>query len=147
METIYDSRPASPWRVLTRIVWYALDLLIALLALRLVLKLLGANTAAGFTQFIYSFTSPFASPFAGVIPPTVIPGESVMEWSTLLAMLVYWIIAGAIVRLLALGNSPATTVHPANHPHMRETKTVTITKDEDTTSISNDRRASVRNKT
>lgn len=106
MEQYNTTRRSDAWRVLTQIVWYALDLIVALLALRIVLRLLGANPQAGFTQFVYNLTYPFYAPFSGVIPSTVLPGNNnVMEWSSLLAMLVYWIIAGALVRIIALGRN------------------------------------------
>jgi hypothetical protein len=91
----------------TQIVWYLLDLLEALLLFRFILKLLGANPAAAFTQIIYALTAPFVLPFAAVFRTSHVIGAT-FEWTTLLAMLVYWLIAWAIVRLLVMGK-PVTT--------------------------------------
>ncbi len=91
----------------TQIVWYILGIVETLLMFRFVLKLLGANTAAGFTKFIYGITYIFAEPFLSVFRRTQVEG-SIFEWSTLLAMLVYWIIAIGIIRLFLMGKSVST---------------------------------------
>ncbi len=91
----------------TQIVWYILGILEALLAFRFVLKLLGANSAAGFTSFIYNVTYPFAAPFLNVFKITKVEG-SVFEWTTLLAMLVYWLLAMAIARMFVMGKTVST---------------------------------------
>lgn len=86
----------------TQIVWYIFYIIETVLAFRFLLKLLGANTGASFTQFIYSISAPFANPFRNVVD-TASVGQSVFEWGTLLALLVYWIVAWGIVRLLVMG--------------------------------------------
>lgn len=91
----------------TQIVWYIIGLLEVLLAFRFVLKLLGANSVAGFTSFIYGVTFPFATPFLNVFGITKIEG-SIFEWTTILAMLVYWIIAFGIIKLLLIGKTVST---------------------------------------
>lgn len=91
----------------TQAVWYILGIMEVLLAFRFVLKLLGANPGAGFTSFIYGVTQPFASPFLNVFRVTQVEG-SVLEWTTLLAMLVYWLIAYAIIKLLIIGKPVST---------------------------------------
>lgn len=91
----------------TQIVWYILGILEVLLAFRFILKLLAANPAAGFTSFIYGVTYPFAQPFLSVFKVQTVKG-SILEWTTLLAMLVYWLIAWAIIKLLLMGKSVST---------------------------------------
>lgn len=97
----------------TQIVWYLVGILEALLAFRFVLKLLGANPAAGFTNFIYSISQPFVSPFLNVfrIPTAPVSSSvsSTLEWTTLLAMLVYFLIALAIVKLMAMSRPVTQT--------------------------------------
>jgi len=90
-----------------QVVWYVLGIIEVLLAFRFVLKLLGANPAAGFTAFIYGITYALAAPFLTVFRTARVEG-SVFEWSTLLAMLVYLIIAWAISKLLLMGRSVST---------------------------------------
>ena len=88
-------------------VWYIVGILEALLAFRFILKLLAANPAAGFTNFIYSVTAPFAAPFLNVFRIPKVEG-SVLEWTTLLAMLVYFLIAYAIVKLFVMSKPVST---------------------------------------
>ncbi len=91
----------------TQVVWYLLGLLEALLAFRFVLKLLAANPNAGFTYFIYTVTYPFVAPFLNVFKINRID-RNVFEWTTLLAMAVYWLLAWAIIKLFVMGRPVST---------------------------------------
>ena len=91
----------------TQAVWYILNVIEGLLLFRFILRLLGANAAAGFTNFIYTLSYPFVAPFINVFRALRF-GNATFEWSTLLAMLVYWLIAWGIVRLIVM-NKPITT--------------------------------------
>jgi len=91
----------------TQIVWYILGIIEVLLAFRFILKLLGANPAAGFTSFIYSVTHIFAVPFLSVFGISKVSG-SVFEWTTILAMFVYWVIAIGIIKLFLMGKTVST---------------------------------------
>jgi len=104
MDSSYTSATTKPIYHSTQVVWYILGLLEALLAFRFVLKLLGANPAAGFSNFIYSVTYAFAAPFLNVFRVTYVEG-SIFEWTTLLAMLVYWMLALAIINLFLMGKT------------------------------------------
>ena len=109
-EHIMDSSNSPSTKILyrgTQIVWYVLGLIEVLLTFRFILKLLAANPEAGFTNFVYVVTYVFASPFLNVFRVTHVAG-SVFEWTTLLAMLVYWIIAIGIVRLFLMGKTVST---------------------------------------
>ena len=91
----------------TQIVWYILGVIEVLLAFRFVLKLLAANAGAGFSSFIYGVTYVFASPFLNVFRLSKVAG-SVFEWTTLLAMLVYWMLAIAIIKIFLMGKTVST---------------------------------------
>jgi uncharacterized protein YggT (Ycf19 family) len=84
-----------------QVIWYILGVIEVLLAFRVVLKLLGANAFSGFTNFIYTVSNPFVAPFAGILRVTATSGV-VLEWSTLIAMVVYAVAAYGIVALLQL---------------------------------------------
>ncbi|MFA5994110.1 MAG: YggT family protein [Parcubacteria group bacterium] len=103
----FNSSSTKPLYRGTQIVWYLFGLLETLLAFRFVLKLLGANPAAGFTDFIYGVTYVFAAPFLSVFRITKVSG-SIFEWTTLLAMLVYWIIAFGIIKLFLMSRTVST---------------------------------------
>lgn len=108
MNSSYTSESTRPLYRGTQIVWYILGIIETLLAFRFVLKLLGANPAAGFAQFIYQVTYVFATPFLSVFQNTRIVAGSVFEWTTLLAMLVYWMIAIGVIKLFLMGRSVST---------------------------------------
>ena len=103
----YTSPTTKPLFRGVQIVRYLFGLLEVLLAFRFILKLAGANPAAGFTSFIYSVTYPFATPFIAVFRITVVEGK-VFEWTTLLAMVVYALIEWGIIRLLLMGKDVST---------------------------------------
>jgi hypothetical protein len=103
----YNSPTTKPLFRGTQVVWYLCALLEILLAFRFFLRLAGANPAAGFTQFIYALSWPFAQPFIAVFSPTVVEGK-VFEWTTLLAMLVYLLIAWGVASLLGMSRTVST---------------------------------------
>lgn len=107
MDSSYTSASTKPLYRGTQIVWYILGLIEALLAFRFVLKLLGANPYAGFSSFIYGVTYAFASPFLNVFRLTQVEGN-IFEWTTLLAMLVYWMVAIGISKLFLMGKTVST---------------------------------------
>lgn len=108
MATIVTDNRVTPLYRGTQVVWYILYVIEALLAFRFVLRLVGANTAAGFTDFIYTLSQPFYQPFANVVRGLRVEG-SVMDWNILLAMLVYWLVAWAIVRLFVMSKPVSST--------------------------------------
>ncbi len=91
----------------TQIVWYILGIIEVLLTFRFVLKLLAANPNAGFSRLIYGITYVFAEPFLSVFRRTQVEG-STFEWSTLLSMLVYWIVAIGIIKIFLISKSVST---------------------------------------
>ena len=92
----------------TQIVWYLFYLIETLLLFRFLLRLIGANPEAAFTQFIYALSFPFAGPFLYVVRSTQVSG-SVFEWTTVIAMIVYWVLAWGIVRLFVMGKPVSRT--------------------------------------
>jgi hypothetical protein len=83
--------------------WFAVVLEITLL-IRFFLKLIEANASNLFAGFLYALTDILLFPFAGILAT---PPHEVFEWSTLIAMVVYWLIFWAIRRfLLILISSP-----------------------------------------
>ncbi len=108
MNSSYTSASTKPIYRGTQIVWYILGLIEVLLAFRFILKLLGANTGAGFTDFIYGTTYAFAAPFLYVFSNDSIAPGNVFEWTTLLAMAVYWIIAVGIIKMFLMGKTVST---------------------------------------
>jgi len=100
----YNSPTTKPLYRGTQIVWYILGIVEALLAFRFVLKLLAANPNAGFSSFIYGVTYIFATPFLNVFRVARVEG-SIVEWTTLLAMFVYWIVAIGIIKIFLMSKT------------------------------------------
>ena len=103
----YNSPSTKPLYRGTQIVWYVLGIVEVLLAFRFVLKLLGANPDAGFSSFIYGVTYVFAAPFLSVFRVTEVAG-SVLEWTTLLAMFFYLVLAYGLIKLFLIGKTVST---------------------------------------
>ncbi len=82
----------------TQLVWLLFGILEALIALRIGLKLIGANPESPVAVFIYGFTSLFLAPFAG-LTGTPTAGGMVLEISSVIAMVVYALIAWALERI------------------------------------------------
>jgi YGGT family len=85
----------------TQIIWLLLGILETLLALRFVLKLIAANPASPIAVFIYGFTGLFLLPFAG-LTGTPSAGGMVLELSTMIAMVVYALLAWGVERIVWL---------------------------------------------
>ena len=103
----YNSPTTKPLYRGTQIVWYILGFVEILLLFRFVLKLLAANSGAGFTKLIYGITNIFAAPFISVFRMTKVEG-SVFEWTTLLAMFVYFIVAWGIIKMFLMSKTVST---------------------------------------
>ena len=103
----YNSPSTKPLYRGTQIVWYIMGVLEVLLAFRFLLKLLVANPSAGFSNFIYDVSYPFVVPFLSVFRVSQV-GGNIFEWTTILAMLVYWFIAWGIVELFFMSKTVST---------------------------------------
>jgi hypothetical protein len=84
-----------------QVIWYILAIVEIVLAFRFVLKLLGANSISPFVSFIYSISAPLVYPFSTVLGTNIF-GNSVFEWSVLVAALVYFVIAYILSYLLEI---------------------------------------------
>ncbi len=107
MDSSYTSPSTKPLYRGTQVVWYILGVLEVILSFRFLLKLFAANPGAGFTTFVYGISRPFVGPFLNVFRITRVEG-SIFEWTTLLAMLVYWIVAWGIIRLFVKSKTVST---------------------------------------
>jgi len=84
---------------LTQIVYWVFGLIIGLIAIRFVLKALGANPSAGFAEFIYGITAVLVAPFVGLFGNPQAQG-AVLETTSLVAIVVYALLAWLIARLM-----------------------------------------------
>lgn len=83
----------------TRIVWLLATIMAVVVALRMILLLIGANTTSGFVEVIYSVTQPLISPFAGIVANIQV-GSGVFEPASLFAIIIILLIAAVINTLV-----------------------------------------------
>ncbi|HWY78987.1 MAG TPA: YggT family protein [Candidatus Sulfotelmatobacter sp.] len=84
-----------------QIIWYILGIIEILLGFRVALKALGANQLSGFTSLIYALSDPLTLPFRGILPNTI-SGISLFEWSTIIAAIVYALVAYGLIYIMQL---------------------------------------------
>lgn len=107
-----DRAAAVDW--VSRIVWFVVGLMAALIAIRFVLLAAGANETAGFAQLIYGLTDWMVAPFANIFgsnltyPGTA--GTAIFEPSSLVAIVVYALVGLLVTKVaeLALGTNRTT---------------------------------------
>lgn len=88
-----------------RVVYYILGILEVMFTFRLVFKLLGANPNSGLVSLIYSVSQVFLIPFNAIFRSATTQGieaTAVLEPSTIIAMIVYAVIAWGVVKLLLI---------------------------------------------
>ena len=91
---------SETWEYLVYFFFGALEIL---LAFRLVLKLAGASLFSPFVAMVYGITGLFIMPFDGIFRRGYVQG-SILEPSTLVAIIVYAIIAWGIVKLVRISS-------------------------------------------
>ena len=108
----------------TQLIWLFLGILEALIALRIGLKLIGANPDSPIVSLIYGFTQLFLFPFEGMTA-TPSAGGMVLELSSFFAMVIYALIAWAVERVVWLvfyrprGSVVAVTETSTSESHTR----------------------------
>ncbi len=83
----------------TQWIWLGLGIVETLIGLRVILKLIAANPESPFAAFIYSVSNIFLLPFAGLVG-TPAAGGVVLELSSIIAMLVYALLAWGLERIV-----------------------------------------------
>ncbi len=83
----------------TQLIWLLLGLLEAAIALRVLFKLIAVNAANPFAALLYGVTDFFVAPFASLIGAPAV-GGMVLEISSIIAMIVYFLIAWVLERIV-----------------------------------------------
>jgi len=94
------------------LVYYIFGALDILLAFRLIFKLAGASTNSDFVRIVYSLSGIFILPFEGIFRRMFAQGvetTSVLEPSTLVAIVVYALLAVGIVKLVRISSGEQQT--------------------------------------
>lgn len=87
---------------IVNIVYFLFGLLEVLLGIRIILHMAGANAGNGFADFINTLSAPFVAPFVSLVPSPALSGTSALEVATMIAMIVYVILAWIIGRVIWL---------------------------------------------
>lgn len=85
---------------LTTLVSLLFGVLEVILLLRFLFRLLGANPNNSFISFLYGVSHPFVAPFNGIFNDQTLGSQGVFEASTLIAVLIYGLLAWLIVWLV-----------------------------------------------
>lgn len=83
----------------TQLIWLLLGILEAAIALRVVFKMIAVNAANPFAALLYNVTNFFLAPFANLTGAPAVGGK-VLEISSIIAMVVYLLIAWALERIV-----------------------------------------------
>lgn len=105
LDNVSVKNKATGFQTVAYLVYFFFGALEILLVFRLVLKLAGASLASGFVGFIYGLTGIFILPFEGIFRRGFAEGletTSVLEPSTLVAIIVYFVMAWGIVKLVRI---------------------------------------------
>lgn len=96
---------ATTYQTVEYLTYFFFGALEILLAFRLIFKLAGASLSSSFIGFIYALTEIFVSPFVGIFRRVIAPGaetKSILEPETIVAILIYAVIALGIIKLIRI---------------------------------------------
>lgn len=104
-QSVATSTKLSNVVIAQRVVYYVTGVIVALLTLRIALLLLAANEGSPFVDFVYGLSGVFAGPFYGIFSYQPAYGQSVFEISSVVAIVVYALVAVGLGKLFTLGSS------------------------------------------
>lgn len=111
----------SPVALIKWFLNFVAGIVFALLGLRFVFELLGANTGSGLVNWIYETSYPLVRPFQGIFSIPNIEGNSVFDVTALLAILIYGILLYLIQYALegiTRNRTDRVEVHDSHHEEM-----------------------------
>lgn len=102
-EEVFEDTYLRRTNVLNRvanIIYFLVGALSILLLMRFVFRIIGSDPSNGLVNFVYNLSAPFVAPFAGIAGDPAITRGSVFEFTTLIAIALYVLLAWGIVSLL-----------------------------------------------
>jgi uncharacterized protein YggT (Ycf19 family) len=88
-------------RKTTRLIWWVTGVIEGLIGIRVLLRIMAANPGNPFANFIYAITDLLLWPFAG-LTATPSSGGVVLEISSVIAMIIYMLLAWIVIEFLWL---------------------------------------------
>ncbi len=85
--------------VMSRVIMFVFGVIEVFIAIRFALMLFGANAQAGFVKLVYGVSDVFMAPFASIFNTQKVDG-AVFEWSALVAIAVYALVAWGLTALI-----------------------------------------------
>lgn len=101
---VTDARDEYKMTVAQRVVYWIGGFILAIIGLRILLSLLGANEGNAFASLIYGLSYPFVAPFFGLFNYDMQYGVSRFEFESVVAMIVWGLITMAVARLVTIGS-------------------------------------------
>jgi uncharacterized protein YggT (Ycf19 family) len=100
----------GPVDTLRRIIWLVFGVLQALIVLRIVLLILGANEANDLVAFIIGVTDPFVEPFRGMFRLDEVSGASgsVLDVAAIVALIAWTLVEALVLGVVGLADRRVT---------------------------------------
>ncbi|MEO5965087.1 MAG: YggT family protein [Candidatus Limnocylindrales bacterium] len=101
----------SPVDMARRLVWLVFGILQALIVLRVVLLILGANHSNDLVSFIIGVTDPFVEPFRGMFRLDEVSGasRSILDVAAIVALIAWTLVEALVLGIIGLADRRATT--------------------------------------
>jgi uncharacterized protein YggT (Ycf19 family) len=100
VDRVEARRSTADW--INGLISLVIGIIAILIAIRVVLKLLAANTESSFTQLIYSVTGPLVGPFLNIFGTPAAGNGAVFEISSILAIAIYLLVGWLLTKLVLL---------------------------------------------
>ncbi|MBZ0317149.1 MAG: YggT family protein [Anaerolineae bacterium] len=84
---------------LTQLAWLVVSVIDLLIVTRFVLKLLDANAANSFVDFIYDVSYPFVRLFNGIVESPTFDNGAILDVPSIIALVVWTLVAGVLIEL------------------------------------------------
>lgn len=84
---------------LTQLAWLVVSVIDLLIITRFVLKLLDANAANSFVDFIYDVSYPFVRLFNGIVESPTFDNGAILDVPSIIALVVWTLVAGVLIEL------------------------------------------------
>ena len=105
VKTSSNNERATSYQTIEYLIYFFFGALEILLAFRLILRLTGANSFSAFVGLIYGITGVLIVPFQGIFHQATTTGveqTAVLEPATIVAIVVYAVLAIGIVKLVRI---------------------------------------------